>query len=228
MRETTFKQPERFIDAGEQAAPVERIVIQPFWERDGVAIYCGRCDQVLPFLETADLVLTDPPYGIDACNQTLGKGKKKFTRGDWDRDRPRNMAQVLDAGRYACIWGGNYFADVLPTTNDWLVWHKANDGRSFSEVELAWTNYGKQARHLTHHWGGEQKRHPTQKPLAVMQWSLKQAPDDVETVIDPFMGVGTSLVAASLAGLRAVGIEVNEEYCQIAVQRLQHRSLFAG
>jgi DNA modification methylase len=212
------------------AAPVERLVIrliEPVYDEAGVTIYNADCEKVLPWLDAVDLVLTDPPYGVDACNQTLGKGKKQFVRGDWDKQRPRNMWQVVDAGRYACIWGGNYFADVLPPTNDWLIWHKANDDRSFSEVEMAWTNYGKQSRHKTHHWGGEQKRHPTQKPLAVMQWALGMAPDDVQTVLDPFMGSGTTLVAAHQAGLRVIGIEASKEYCDIAIDRLRQRSLFA-
>ena len=201
--------------------------MKPYYHQNGVTIYNAECEKVLPWLDVVDLVLTDPPYGVNACRQTLGSGKKKFERGDWDRERPRNMNQIVDAGRYACIWGGNYFADVLPPTNDWLVWHKANDGLSFSEVELAWTNYGKQARHKTHNWGGEQKRHPTQKPLAVMQWSLGMAPEDVQNVLDPFMGSGTTLVAAHQAGLTVIGVESSKEYCDIAIDRLRQRSLFA-
>ena len=200
-------------------------MLSSYYEQDGITIYHGRCEDVLPQLKSFDLLMTDPPYGINACNQTLGKGKKKFKRGDWDRTRPEGMAEIVATAKFACVWGGNYFADVLPVNNDWLVWHKANDGRTFSEVELAWTNYGKQTRHKTHNWGGEQKRHPTQKPLAVIKWAIGLAPESVESIVDPFMGSGTTLLAAKLAGITAVGIEIEETYCEIAANRLRQGML---
>jgi DNA modification methylase len=203
----------------------EVLPFKPYYDRDGITIYNADCRQVLPFLSVADLVLTDPPYGINATKQTLGSGKKKFHRGSWDANVPRNINQVLDAGKMACIWGGNYMTTFLDPTNDWLVWHKNNDGLSFSECELAWTNFGCQVRHLTHHWGGEEKRHPTQKPLAVMRWCFKWA-DDPKTVVDPFMGAGTTLLAAKLDGRKAIGIELEEQYCEIAAKRLEQGVLF--
>ncbi len=100
-------------------------------------------------------LLTDPPYGINANKQTLGTGKKNFHRGDnWDIKVP-DFYYILELVNYAIIWGGNYFADKLPINNDWLCWHKKNDGLSFSEFELAWTNLGKNCRMLSHHWGGD-------------------------------------------------------------------------
>ncbi len=104
------------------------------------------------------------------------------------------------------------------------MWHKANDNLSFSEVELAWTNYGNNSRHKTHHWGNEKKQHPTQKPLGVIKWSLSLAPDDPQTVIDPYMGIGTTLLAAKIDGRSAIGIEINEEYCRIAVEHLRQKA----
>ena len=198
----------------------------PYYDHDGITIYHGDCRDVLPLLEPVDLVLTDPPYGIGANKQTLGTGRKKFSRGDdWDANRVEWLPELLEKGQHVCIWGGNYYADCLPATNDWLVWHKDNDGLSFSEVELAWTNFGKQARHLTHHWGGEVKQHPTQKPLPVMRWCLSYLPD-ANTVLDPFMGSGTTLVAAKREGRRAIGIEIEERYCEIAANRLRQGVLF--
>ena len=96
-------------------------------------------------------LLTDPPYGINANNQTLGIGKKEFYRGqDWDIEVP-DFFYVLALVDKAIIWGGNYFSNRLDVTNDWLCWHKKNDGRSFSEFELAWSNVGKNCRLLSHH-----------------------------------------------------------------------------
>src|SRR5690606_25423155 len=106
-------------------------------------LYLGDCREILPTLPKVDAVITDPPYGISANKQTLGKGKKQFDRGgDWD-DAVPDIRWIPGHARWFCVWGGNYFADQLPTTNDILVWHKLNDGRSFSECEFAWTNSGR-------------------------------------------------------------------------------------
>lgn len=182
-------------------------------------LWLGDCREVLPLLGRFDAVITDPPYGINANRQTLGKGKKEFDRGgDWDSAAPE-LALFVGAARLLCFWGGNYFSDQLPVTNDWLVWHKVNDGRSFSECELAWTNFGKQTRHLSHHWSGEEKEHPTQKPLAVMLWCVQQA-GDVATVLDPFMGSGTTGVACAQLGKAFTGIERERRYFDIACERI--------
>lgn len=183
-------------------------------------LYLGDCMDILPTLGKVDAVITDPPYGINANKQTLGKGKKEFARGsEWDSEAPE-LALCIAAGGLLCFWGGNYFADQLPVTNDWLIWHKLNDGRSFSECEMAWTNFGRQTRHLSHHWSGEEKNHPTQKPLPVMLWCVEQA-GDVQTILDPFMGSGTTGVAAIQLGRKFIGIEREEKYFDIAVKRIE-------
>ena len=205
------------------------VPFKPYYDEGGITIYNADCRQVLPFLDVMDLVLTYPPYGINATKMTMGKGQsskpkaKRFNSSWCDENIPRNLNQVLDAAKYACIWGGNYMTQFLEPTNDWLVWHKKNDDRSFSECEFAWTNFGCQSRHLSHNWGGELKSHPTQKPLDVIRWCFRWVPEDVQAVIDPFMGSGTTLVAARLEGRKAVGIELEERYCEIAVNRLQQR-----
>lgn len=190
-------------------------------ERIGLAtLYLGDCMEVLPMLDKVDAVITDPPYGIGANKQTLGKGKKEFDRGgDWDGVAP-DISMCISAGRLLCFWGGNYFANQLPITNDWLIWHKLNDGRSFSECEMAWTNFGKQVRHLSHHWSGEEKEHPTQKPLRVMRWCIDQA-GYAQTILDPFMGSGTTGVAAVQMGRQFIGIEREPAYFEIACRRIE-------
>ena len=183
-------------------------------------LYLGDCMEILPTLERVDAVITDPPYGIGANKQTLGKGKKEFHRGDdWDNKAP-DIRIFLKAGVTACFWGGNYFTDQLPVTNDWLIWHKLNDGRSFSECEMAWTNFGKQTRHLSHHWSGEEKLHPTMKPLEVMKWCIDQA-GNPESILDPFMGSGTTGVAAVQMGRKFIGIEREPKYFDIACKRIE-------
>ena len=204
---------------------------EPYYDDGkGIVIYNGRCEEVLPLLGKFDLLLTDPPYGIGVGKMTLGSGqsskrkRERFDKEDWDAEKP-NIASLTTMAVCSCIWGGNYFSDVLPPTNDWLVWHKDNDNLSFSEAEFAWTNFGKQSRVLRHHWGREKKQHPTQKPLVVIRWCLGFAPNS-KTILDPFMGSGTTLLAAKLEGRQAVGIELSEKYCEIAANRLSQGVLF--
>lgn len=183
-------------------------------------LYLGDCMDIMPTIGRADAVVTDPPYGIGANKQTLGSGKKSFERGgDWDSEAPK-VSSFLGVAKYSCFWGGNYFSDQLPVTNDWLVWHKKNDGLSFSECELAWTNFGRQVRHVSHNWSGEEKQHPTMKPLRVMEWCLTHIPD-AKTILDPFMGSGTTGVACVKSGRNFIGIEREPSYFDIACRRIE-------
>ena len=168
------------------------------------AIAHADCRDVLPTLVTFDLVHTDPPYGINANKQTLGKGKKKFYRGgDWDAEAPIDLIRViLGMGKEIIIWGGNFFTAVLPPSSDWLIWHKKNDGLTFGEFEMAWSNLGCQSRLLSHHWSGEEKRHPTAKPMPVIRWAISKSKTQ-GAVLDPFMGSGTTLRAAKNLGRKA-------------------------
>jgi len=198
-----------------------RYAVSPYYQDSAVTIYHGDCREILPTLDKVDLVLTDPPYGIGANRQTLGLGKKLFYRGDnWDAAAPLDVIASLPLLGECIIWGGNYFTAVLDPTNDWLIWHKRNDGRSFSECEMAWTNLGCQARHISHHWGGEEKLHPTAKPMQVAQWSISKSKTK-GVVLDPFMGSGTTLRAAKDLGRKAIGIELEEKYCEIAANRMR-------
>jgi hypothetical protein len=164
-------------------------------------------------------LLTDPPYGINANKQTLGTGKKKFHRGDdWDVQVP-DFYFVLQLVNQAIIWGGNYFADKLPINNDWLCWHKKNDGLSFSEFELAWTNLGKNCRMLSHHWGGETKEHPTMKPLKLMEWCINYL--DNKPILDIFCGSGSTMVAAHQLKRKCFGMELDPKYCQVIIDRMK-------
>jgi len=164
-------------------------------------------------------LLTDPPYGINANKQTLGTGKKKFHRGDnWDVEVP-DFYYVLELVNQAIVWGGNYFADKLPINNDWLCWHKKNDGLSFSEFELAWTNLGKNCRMLSHHWGGETKEHPTMKPLKLMEWCISYLDD--KPILDIFCGSGSTMVASHQLKRKCYGMELDPKYCQVIIDRMK-------
>tara|TARA_R100001530_G_C4304825_1_gene151443 strand:+ start:87 stop:1178 length:1092 start_codon:yes stop_codon:yes gene_type:complete len=185
-------------------------------------LMCGDStdsDQVAKLMngQTCNL-LTDPPYGINANSQTLGTGKKQFYRGgDWDNEIP-NFFYVLEFVNKAIIWGGNYFTDKLNTTNDWLCWHKKNDGLSFSEFELAWSNLGNNCRLFSHHWGKEKKLHPTMKPIKVVEWCINML--DKNTILDLFLGSGSTMVAAHQLKRKCYGMELDEKYCQVIIDRM--------
>ena len=188
-------------------------------------LYLADYHEVLPLLSGVDAIVTDPPYGINANMQTLGAGKKEFARGEaWDAGKV-DLSPMLAVGRYHCFWGGNYYTDALPPVNSWLIWHKLNDGRSFSECEMAWTDFAKQTRHLSHHWSGEEKAHPTQKPYRVMNWTLSHLPPDALVICDPCMGSGTTGAAVVSNGKKFIGCEIEAKYFDIACQRIEQAQM---
>lgn len=217
--------------------------MKPYYEQDGITIYHGDCRAVLPTLAPVDLVLTDPPYGI---GEARGKNKsrtklavaKDYGVAAWDDKPPPRwlLDWLIEHGRYSILFGGNYFG--LPAASCWLVWDKDNGENDFADCELAWTNLPKAVRRLRWRWAGmlqenmgdkkEPRVHPTQKPLAVMKWAISQAPDDCLTILDPFMGSGTTLRAAKDLGRRAIGIEIEERYCEKAAERLRQGVLFGA
>ena len=162
----------------------------------------------------------------------MGGGKCAPVRdyGDFNRwdEQPIDwptMEMVIEVAAKACVWGGNYYP-VAPSPS-WLVWDKMNSGNNFADCELAWTNYGGAVRMKKHLWNGmlrkdkEARYHPTQKPVEVIKWAMQLCPDNPQTILDPFMGSGTTLVAAKQLGRKAIGIELEEKYCEIAVDRLR-------
>ncbi len=211
------------------------IDMKPYYEHAGITIYHGDCREVLPGLAPVDLVLTDPPYGIgEAKGKNKSRGciavSKDYGISTWDDAPPSDwvFGLIRERSRYQIIFGGNFFA--LPPTSCWLVWDKDNGATDFADCELAWTNLPKAVRRIRHRWQGmlqehmgqakEARFHPTQKPLPVMQWCITQAPDDVQTILDPFVGSGTTLRAAKNLGRQAIGIEIKESCCEIAAKRL--------
>ena len=215
---------------------------KPYYDESGITIYHGDCKEILPHLELVDLVLTDPPYGI---GEAAGKNKsrsikttaKDFGDDKWDNERiSRDILNlVLGAGSSRIIFGGNYYTDLLTQNTCWLVWDKVNGANDFADCELAWTNLNGAVRNFKWMWQGmikkmpEQRWHPTQKPISVMRWCIEQADTKQKkihnTILDPFMGSGTTLVAAKNLGRKAIGIEIEEKYCGVAVKRLRQEVL---
>jgi site-specific DNA-methyltransferase (adenine-specific) len=214
--------------------------VKPYYEHGGITIYHGDCRDVLPDVWFGvDLLLTDPPYGINAVQRgrTFGTSNACATNEYipvHDDDKPFDPAHLL-AFRRAILWGANHYADKLPSESCWLTWDKRDGTKSnpLADCELAWTNLGGPARLFSHRWMGmireserDKRMHPTQKPVALMRWCIAQAALAVNSVIvDAYMGCGPVLVAAKEFGHFAIGIEIEERYCEIAAKRLAQEVL---
>lgn len=178
-----------------------------------------------------DLLLTDPPYGIGYAAGWLPADSRQMQPKAWDSSVPSRDAfsEMLRIAERHIIWGGNYFAHLLPQSNGWLVWYK-NDGLpslQFSDCEMAWTSCGTKSKvfNCRHRgWLKDSKEtlvsHPTQKALEVMKWCLELFSKPGDTVLDPFMGSGTTGVACVVLGRRFIGIERDPEYMRIATRRI--------
>lgn len=189
-------------------------------------LYLGDCREILPTLGKVDAVVTDPPYGIgkDGQKRTTGGngGRKAYDFKGWDACRPEWLPELLECADHHVIWGGNYFADMLPASGKWLVWDKGQRINQ-SDGELAWTSFDGALRIFEQNRVAllvEGAEHPTQKPVQLMQWCILQLPG-VRSVCDPFMGSGTTGVAAVRLGLRFVGVERDPEYFDIACRRIE-------
>jgi site-specific DNA-methyltransferase (adenine-specific) len=187
-------------------------------------LYLGDCREILPTLGRFDAAVTDPPYGIGMDGGKVGKSE--YEKLDWDKaidEDGVNLARSLS--RFQIIFGGNYYP--LPPSGHWLIWDKQNDPTTFADFEMAWTNLGRSSRMVRHLWSGpymkvkEDRFHPTQKPLGVMKWCVQQLPDDCRTILDPFMGSGTTGVAAVQMGRGFTGIEAKPKFFEIACRRVE-------
>ena len=203
------------------------------WKRKEVigdaTLFLGDCLEILPTLPKVDAVITDPPYGIgkDGQARTTGGngGRKAHEFMGWDAVRPPKIAfeLMLNASSKQTIWGGNYFADYLPATSKWLVWDKGQRIDQ-SDGELAWTSEGGALRICTMNRVElliDGTDHPTQKPIKLMRWCIEQA-GMPQTVLDPFMGSGTTGVACMNLGRKFIGIEIEPKYFDIACERIEN------
>lgn len=204
--------------------------LRPYYHAEGITIFHANAYRLLPFIPPDAAIISDPPYGISHVKGTGGKGKHSRRNiapihGD---DRPFDP-RVWLAWENVLLWGADHFACMLPEGR-WLTWDKL-DGLdsydSFSDVEVAWHSRRGATRIFRYLWKGicqagdkaGGRDHPTQKPEPLMRWCIEQAGSPA-LIVDPYMGVGTTLRAAKELGLRAIGIEIEERYCEAAARRL--------
>ena len=202
-----------------------------------------------------DLIITDPPYGIGAKNITNNKSRGGITgfngerrkkkveakewkdNGEWDNSIPSEeyFKEMIRVSKNQIIFGGNYMTTYLKPSSCWIVWDKDNGDNDFADCELAWTSFPKAVRKFKWRWNGmlqedmknkEERKHPTQKPLALGRWLLKRFANEGDKIFDPFAGSGTFLVASKQMGFEYVGCEINPDYVKIANERLSQKTMF--
>lgn len=168
---------------------------------------------------SVDVVVTDPQYGIDIANNPF---RQKFEKKDWDK-HPATQEQINQIRRISInqiIWGGNYFD--LPPTKCFLVWNKMQAFEfSSAMVEMAWTSFDYPAKMFSLFVASYTKEHPTQKPVPLMEWCIENYTNEGDTILDPFMGSGTTGVACMKLGRNFIGCELNEDYFRIAERRIE-------
>ena len=189
-------------------------------------LWLGDCLEILPTLGKVDAVVTDPPYGIGfAAQPTRYQRANGLHRETWDNAAPHDAIADIASRWPAIIWGGNYFS--LPPSRGWLIWNKIGNAPSMADVEMAWTSMNMNARSFEKTVKSaslekdlQSAAHPTQKPVGLMEWSMGFLPD-AQTILDPFMGSGTTGVACAKLGRRFIGIEIEPRYFDIACKRIE-------
>lgn len=188
-------------------------------------IHNGDCLEFMKSMpdKCVDLVLTDPPYGINIANNPF---RQKFEKRDWDEKAPTQeyFDEIFRISKEQIIWGGNYFN--LPNSRCFYVWDKVQP-QDFSSAmcEQAWVSKQSPAKLFKSRVVQEVKYHPTTKPIELFKWCLTFFPD-AEIVFDPFLGSGTTAVACKQLNRKYIGCEISEEYCKIAEKRLSQDLLF--
>ena len=214
------------------------------WQLGRHRLMCGdssekECVSLLMGQETAELLLTDPPYGIKAdkgfsgADGFNGKGKpipRRQYKDDWDSYSPSEQAfsLMLEYCKSAIVFGGNFFTDKLPVGNHWLVWNKHNTMPTFSDAELAWTNIQRNSVKIydvvyNGLIGKEKERyHPTQKPVKLISDIIRDYTKENDLILDLYGGSGTTLIAAEQLGRTCYMMELDPHYCDIIIERWQN------
>ena len=230
-------------------------MIEPVTFLDGrVTLYCGDCREILPTLGKVDAVVTDPPYGIRYTRKPCTSAARMAKHADannkhahtpiYGDDEPFDPSLLIASSANVLIWGADHFFPRLPDSGRWLAWNKLGDMEpwdSFCDVEFAWHSREGAARCFNWMWkgiicrrigennGARGREHPTQKPIALMQWCIEQTRvPEGGLILDPFMGSGPTALAAIRLGRRFIGIEIEPKYFAIACRRIKEAIKQAG
>jgi DNA modification methylase len=204
-----------------------------------ISLYLDDCLNIMKDIpdNSIDLVCTDPPYVIKIIGgggRGINGWKDFRDQGAWDKIRPsKNIFDaIFRVSKNQVIWGGNYFTDILPPSQQWFIWNKGQRNFSLADAEIAWSSQNKAIRIFDFHRSkmrSQRRDHPTQKPIELMEWCILKF-KNVKTVLDPFMGSGSTGIACKKLGIDFIGIEINEKYFNIAKDAIekQQQILFGG
>lgn len=205
---------------------------------ESVTLIHGDCLQEMKKMadKSIDLIVTDPPYGIgEAAGKNKSRSKlaiaKDYGDSAWDDAIPsaEYFAEMMRVSKNQIIFGGNYFLEHLYNSPCWIVWDKDNGENDFADCELAWTSFKTAVRRIKYRWAGmlqedmknkDRRVHPTQKPLHVMRWIIEKYSEPSDVICDPFLGSGTTALAALQLGRQCIGIEKDEGYYKVASERI--------
>jgi DNA modification methylase len=223
---------------------VAKTVIGDLYEIGEHRLLCADCTDVtavdrLMGGERADLLLTDPPYGIDYGGMLKGKGDgkggsdkngwKSHGEPEWDKERVEKgvLEFFIQATENQIIWGGNYYTDQLPPTMGWLIWDKGQRDFSLADGEMAWTSFNNALRIKTYSRAAanqEEKHHATQKPIEIIKWCFEYADrhskSEIKLALDPYLGSGTTMVTGHQLKRKVYGCEISPQYCDVIVKRI--------
>ena len=185
-------------------------------------LYLGDCIDILPTLDKVDAVITDPPYGLGKRMQggTWGAKTEFKEMVIWDNAPPevKFLIELVCLSEISVFWGGNYYG--LPPSRCWLVWDKQNAVPTMADCEIAWTSLDANTKRFSHPVGRILNGHPSEKPLQLMKWTIEIVKAN-GVILDPFMGSGTTGVAAIQMGRKFIGIEREPKYFDIACKRIE-------
>lgn len=177
-----------------------------------------------------DIAIVDPPYGINkiwvgGSGHGWGKARNESVKRQWDENVPdiNYFTELERISHNQIIWGGNYF--TLKPSRCWLVWNKPERGFSLSEAELAWTSFDNVVRVFDYHRNETGRTHPTQKPVALYKWLVKNYVKQGQRILDTHVGSASSLIAYEDAGLEYVGYELDADYYEAAVKRIKDHKM---
>jgi len=209
-------------------------------------IHHGDCLELMKDIpdDYFDLVITDPPYGIDeklyrsSYGKNEGGALSKYSKNRWDIKKLTNQhfKEMIRVSKNQIIFGGNYFTNFLFQSRCWICWNKDNPANNFSSIELAWTSFDLLPQYFYYAWGGlsdgilgrnkkQKSLHPTQKPVPLGRWLLEKFANKGDKIFDPFAGSGSFLVACKQLGFDFVGCDIEKEYVDIANRRLSQKVL---
>lgn len=186
-----------------------------------------------------DLAIVDPPYGLNIA-KTGSIGRDKFEAKDWDKEIPKDeyFEQLFRVSKNQIIWGGNYFPYLWKTgCKAFICWNKLNHHDNRADIEMAWTSFNKLAKYVEYMWDGNRygtkgniqgvgkptiRIHPTEKPVYLYDWILKEFVQEGDKILDTHLGSGSSRIAANKAGLDFTGFEIDEDYFNASEERFKN------